>query len=109
MDTGPDERPLHLFGTSVHLEGTMAHAKDGRAMADVSVKELRANLRELVERAEAGEEIGILRRGRRVARLIPPEADVAEVPDLTEFRASIQIEGEPLSQTVIRQRRDARY
>jgi prevent-host-death family protein len=78
-------------------------------MTDVSVRELRANLRQLVERAAAGEEISILRRGRRVARLVPPERSATDAPDLTEFRASITVRGEPLSKTVIRQRRDARY
>lgn len=78
-------------------------------MANVNVKDLRANLRELVERAEAGEEISIVRRGRQVARLVPPRRRVQDAPDLTEFRASIAITGEPLRQTVIRQRREARY
>ena len=30
-------------------------------------------------------------------------------PDLTEFRASIHLQGESMSETVIRQRREARY
>jgi prevent-host-death family protein len=69
-------------------------------VASVNIRDLRGNLRELVERAEAGEEITIVRRGKQVARLMPPAP---------EFRASIKLKGEPLSQTVIRQRREARY
>lgn len=78
-------------------------------MARVSVKELRDTLRSYIERAEAGEEIVILRRGKEVARLTPPEKKGGEFPDLTEFRASIEVKGEPMSETVIRQRREARF
>jgi prevent-host-death family protein len=79
-------------------------------MVRASVKELRENLRSFVERAEAGEEVVILERGREVARLVPPEEKVGgRFPDLTEFRASIELKGESLSETVIRERREARY
>ncbi|MGX9144078.1 type II toxin-antitoxin system Phd/YefM family antitoxin [Mesorhizobium sp. 128a] len=39
---------------------------------NVSITEARAKLSELVSRAKAGEEIVITRRGRVVARLLPP-------------------------------------
>lgn len=78
-------------------------------MERVSVKELRESLRTYVERAEAGEEIVILKRGKEVARLAPPERKGGKFPDLTEFRASIEVRGEPMSETVIRQRREARF
>jgi antitoxin (DNA-binding transcriptional repressor) of toxin-antitoxin stability system len=68
-----------------------------------------SNLRLWVERAAAGEEITIVRRGKKVARLGPPAPLAMDVPDLSKFRASIKLRGEPLSQTVIRQRREARY
>ena len=42
-------------------------------MADVSIAEAKAHFSELVERAEAGETVRITRRGRPVARLVPPE------------------------------------
>lgn len=38
-------------------------------MTDVSVRELKNNLSDYLRRAEAGEEIAITRRGKRVARL----------------------------------------
>lgn len=78
-------------------------------MTRASVKEVRDNLREFLERAEAGEEIVILRRGREVARLVPPEREPKRFPDLAEFRNSIKLKGEPASETVIRMRREARY
>ena len=78
-------------------------------MAHVSVREVRSKLRALIERARAGEEIVILRRGREVARLMPPAPERGRFPDLSAFRASIALRGEPASETVVRQRRDTRY
>ena len=78
-------------------------------MAEVTIREVRTNLKALVDRAEAGEEITISRRGKQVARLVPPVREPRRFPDLTAFRASIPLRGEPLSETVIRERREARY
>lgn len=78
-------------------------------MTQVTIREVRSNLKALIDRAAAGEEILILRRGREVARLVPPEREASPFPDLTEFRASIAVQGEPLSETVVRQRRESRY
>jgi prevent-host-death family protein len=78
-------------------------------MAQVTIREARINLKALIDRAEAGEEIVILRRGRQVARLMPPERQSNRFPDLEPFRASIAVRGEPLSETVIRERRESRY
>jgi prevent-host-death family protein len=78
-------------------------------MVEVSVRDLRNRLRDLVRRAEAGEEIVILRRGRQVARIVPLAQSPRRLPDLSDFRASIAVDGEPLSETVIKERRGARY
>lgn len=78
-------------------------------MTEVSVKDARDNFRTWLDRAEAGEEIVILRRGREVARIVPPRREPKTFPDLTEFRKSIKLRGEPMSETVIRQRRESRY
>jgi len=78
-------------------------------MAEISVKEARSNLRALIDRVQAGEEITILRRGKQVARLVAPQPQPSPFPDLSEFRASIKLKGEPASETAIRLRREARY
>ncbi len=78
-------------------------------MERASVREVRENLRAYLERAESGEEISILRRGKEVARLVPPARGPGRFPDLTEFRASIGLKGEPASETVAKLRREARY
>lgn len=78
-------------------------------MAQVTIRQARSDLRALIERAEAGEEIVILRRGKPVARLVAPERRPGGLPDLTSFRVAIKLKGEPLSETVIRQRSESRY
>jgi prevent-host-death family protein len=78
-------------------------------VAQVTAKEARAHFSALLERAEAGEEIAIYRRGKQVARIVPPRRPAGQLPDLANFRASISVGGEPLSETVIRQRGESRY
>ena len=78
-------------------------------MLEVNIKELREQLAEYIARVEAGEEIIITRRGKVVAHLAPPKREPPPFPDLTEFRAGIALSGEGVSETVIAQRREARY
>ncbi len=78
-------------------------------MLEVNIKELRKQLAEYIARVEAGEEIIVTRRGKAVARLMPPVRPRPQFPDLTEFRASIALRGEDMSETVITERREARY
>jgi prevent-host-death family protein len=79
-------------------------------MLEIDLKELRTKLRLVIQQVEAGEEIRITRRGKEVARLVPPPVQTPPpLPDLTEFRASIKLRGEGLSETVIKARREARY
>lgn len=47
-------------------------------MLDVNLADAKARLSELVERAAAGEPVRILKRGKVVARIVPPE--VAKEP-----------------------------
>jgi prevent-host-death family protein len=74
----------------------------------VSIKLARANLKALLDQAFQGEVVVLLRRGKEVARLVPPPDRKREFPDLREFRASIRIEGRPMSAEVIRGREEER-
>ncbi len=56
-------------------------------MNGVSLSAAKNRLSELIHRVEAGEEIAITRRGRVVARLVPP------APDEAGRRASDAIDG----------------
>ena len=75
----------------------------------VNVKEARANISTLLDKTLNGEEIMIVRRGKKVARLVPLENDVQRLPDLSEFRNSIIRQGGGLSQAVIDNRHEERY
>lgn len=78
-------------------------------MLEMNVKEVRNNLRLILDKVEQGEEVVITRRGRRVARLSSLENAPTPLKSLNEFRKSIHVKGSPLSQTVIDQRGKERY
>jgi prevent-host-death family protein len=75
---------------------------------EINIKEARSKLGLLLDKAEKGEEIIVSRRGRRVARLVPIRAK-KNLPSLKGFRASISIDGEPVSVTIARNREEERY
>lgn len=76
---------------------------------EINVKEARNKLSSLLDRVEEGTEIILLRRGKEVARLVPPPGRARRLPSLRDFRSSIQIKGNTLSETVIQNRREERY
>jgi len=78
-------------------------------MLHINVKDLRNHLAQFIAQVEAGEEIVITRRGKVVARLVPPSQSPTQFPDLTDFRASIELKGEGLSETVSKERRASRW
>ncbi len=78
-------------------------------MPTVSVKEARENLRSLLDRVAAGEEVSLLRRGKEVARLIPPRSTGRRLPSLETFRRAVSVGGRSLSDEVARGRREERY
>ena len=79
-------------------------------MRRVSMGEARRRLGELVDAVSQGESVTITRGGRDVARLtsIRPE-EGCRLPSLAAFRESIKADGEPLSETVVRLRRQQRF
>ncbi len=76
---------------------------------EVNAKEARGKLSSLLKRVEKGDEIVVLRRGKRVARLVPFEKKEKRLPQLREFRASIKVKGEPLSAAILHGREEERY
>ena len=78
-------------------------------MRGVSIKEARENFKAIIDRVIAGERVNILRRSKVVAQLIPPEPQkAARAPSMEAFRKTITIKGKPMSQEVIRARREER-
>jgi prevent-host-death family protein len=78
-------------------------------MLEINAKEARAKLSSLLKRVERGGEIVLLRRGKKVARLVPAEETRVKLPSLKEFRASIRLRGRPLSTDIIRAREKERF
>lgn len=76
---------------------------------EVNVKEARMKISSLLDRTEMGEEVVIVRRGKRVARLVAVGDACKRLPDLSGFRDSILIKGKSLSATVIQGREEERY
>jgi prevent-host-death family protein len=77
-------------------------------MERISVKEARRQLSSLLDRVAAGEEFILLRRGKEVARLVPPQSQ-SLFPSLKNLRDSLQITGAPLSDEITNAREEERY
>lgn len=76
-------------------------------MKHVGIKQARQELPDLIDRAEAGEEIVITRQGKAVARLVAAPKAVKFLPSLKEFRHGMGRAGTPAAQ-LLREERDGR-
>ena len=76
---------------------------------EINVKEARTKISSLLDRTQKGEEVVIVRRGKRVARLVPVDNTNRRLPDLRTFRNSISVKGGALSKAVIQGRSEDRY
>ena len=75
----------------------------------IGVREARSRFSSLLAQVEKGREVVIRRRGKEVARMIPPPGQAKPLPSLKDFRAGISVNGESLSRTVIRDRKEEPY
>ena len=78
-------------------------------MQTMSIKKARAQLSRLVDLAERGQTVVIVRRGKKSARLGPVAAGRKPLPSLREFRARIGRPATGLSRTVVAARRAERF
>lgn len=81
-------------------------------MTDVSIAEAKAHLSELVDRAEAGETVRITRRGKPVARLMPPEQKKKKRMDIEamrKFTETMPWQAESAGEFMRKMRNKARY
>jgi len=76
---------------------------------EIEVKEARSKFNSLPDRVQEGDEIVIRRRGKEVARSVPPKGEGKRLPALKKFRSTIKMKGEPLSEVVRKERGRARY
>ncbi len=77
-------------------------------METISVNEATRGFRGLIDKVETGDEVLLTRRGRAVAKLVPPSSQTPVLSSLKQFRDSLQVEGEPLSTIVVRAREKER-
>jgi len=79
-------------------------------MTQIGVREARGKFSQLLDEVAAGAEVAIVRRGKEIARLVPARRNQKlKFPSHKTLRDSIKLKGEPMSETVIRMRREARY
>ncbi len=76
-------------------------------MKKIGIKQARQELPDLIDRAEAGEEIIITRFGKAVAKLVAAPQTLKSLPSLIEFRLKVVRPGTPAVQ-LLREERDAR-
>lgn len=76
-------------------------------MKQVGIKQARQELPDLIDRAEAGEEIVITRQGKPVAKLVAAPRTTKPLPSLVEFRKEIGQAGTPAAE-LVREERNAR-
>ncbi len=76
-------------------------------MLEINVEDAGGKLNNLLDKVKRGEEIIIIRDGKKAARLVPTDSD-EYLPSLKSFRASIQTSGKPLSRIVIENRNEDR-
>jgi prevent-host-death family protein len=75
----------------------------------VNVKEARERFSAIVHQVEAGTEIVLTRRGKEVARMIPPVKKTRRLPRIKDFRDSIGISSKTLSEVVMEGRKEERF
>lgn len=78
-------------------------------MSKISVEEATKNLQAILEQVAKGEEVLLVKDGKIVARIVPPLTREQRIERMAKFRQSIQLKGEPMSQTVIKLRSEQRY
>lgn len=66
--------PLDIEPPTDYLNSLDNSLDHGWKMAEVGAFEAKSRLGQLLDRVEAGEEIVITRRGKAVARLVPPDS-----------------------------------
>ena len=75
-------------------------------MVQMSIREARSHLRELVDRVAAGDSVSLTRRGREVARLVPPRKRPRRLPSMAAFRDSLIAQGAKVAPSAVVQMRD---
>lgn len=78
-------------------------------MRTFSLAEAKAQLSQLVELVEAGEEVTITRRGKPVVRLVPSSPARQQLPSLSELRSRLPEQTQPAGEFMRSLRDSDRY
>jgi prevent-host-death family protein len=76
---------------------------------EINLKEAKLKMGLLLDRSQMGEEVVIMRRGKRIAKLVPVGKASKRLPDLHSFRNSITVKGDSLGSAVVEGRNEERY
>ncbi len=77
-------------------------------MRTIQIKQVRNQLRAILDLVAAGEVVILKRRQKEVARLVPPKRTKRELPSLARIRQSIHLKGTPMSSEVVKARDEER-
>lgn len=76
---------------------------------EVTLTEARRRLSELLDRVEAGDEVIIVRRGHPPMELVRHRYARGPLPDITQAVNSIDVRGETVLETLLKERAESRY
>ncbi|MBW4670949.1 MAG: type II toxin-antitoxin system Phd/YefM family antitoxin [Cyanomargarita calcarea GSE-NOS-MK-12-04C] len=78
-------------------------------MTQITIEEANKNLYILLEQVAKGEQFVLMKEGKEVARLLPPQQAEKVFPSLNSFRKTIVLKGSAMSTTILEERENQRY
>lgn len=80
-------------------------------MQTINIREARMNFSKLLDSVESGEDVILMRHGKRIARITAEVQNPAakKLPSLAEFRASLKVKGKTLRHSIQTARGLERY
>ena len=78
-------------------------------MTQITIEETTQNLYKLLEQVAKGEQFILMKEGKEIARLLPPQQVKKVFPSLNDFRTSIVLKGSSMSTTILAERENERY
>jgi antitoxin (DNA-binding transcriptional repressor) of toxin-antitoxin stability system len=78
-------------------------------MTQITIEEATQNLYKLIEQVAKGEQFILMKEGKEIARLLPPQQVKKVFPSLNDFRKSIGLKGSSMSTTILAERENERY
>ena len=78
-------------------------------MTQITIEEATQNLYKLLEQVAKGEQFILMKEGKEIACLLPPQQVKKVFPSLNDFRKSIVLKGSSMSTTILAERENERY